>query len=46
MRRKAKRWKTIRAPEGYRIVQQQYLGEMGGQPIRTIKVFFELEDDA
>ncbi len=41
--KKRERYKTIKSPEGYKIVKQEYLGEVMGE-IKSVRVFFELKN--
>lgn len=43
MKRKKKkiRYMTIKAPKGYKLVRYQYLGNLHGSKVDSIRVFFE-----
>ncbi len=42
-KKKAERYITIKSPEGYKIVKQEYLGEVVGE-VKSVRVFFELKN--
>ena len=43
MKRKLKkmRYMTVKPPKGYRLVRYQYLGNLHGREVDSIRVFFE-----
>ena len=43
MDKKRERYLTVKAPEGYKVVKQEYLGEVMGK-VKSVRIFFELED--
>ena len=42
-RRKKLRYLTVKPPKGYRLVRYQYLGNLHGRKVDSIRVFFEKE---
>lgn len=43
MNKKHERYLTVKSPKGYKIIKQEYLGDVVGK-VNSIRIFFELEN--